>query len=380
MKLEKTIIQLLVLLLFTSCLNDNKEQNAMLVETGDKITFSLDAKTKNELFAYSIYEDKNKNKYFSFQNRSSNTILVYDLKTQDLMFKLELPIDGNNGIGFANGYYIHNWDSIYIPNRDIKEISLISKDLIVSNKYTYETDNANKELSLFDFSTFYYKPAEVIGDKMYIYSGPNRYIANDPVSVEFNINTGDFKALPFNYPEYPGSEISLKKYGLETAFSRCFDGEKFIYSFYYDEYIYVTQPAHKDIQKIPVKSKYFNKVQLPNELMASPIDFCENSWYGNLLYDKYRKVYYRIAYPKTEIEKEKNIRPADLICYGRKNFSIIILDKQFNVIGETKFPDYIYNSGVMMILEDGLYISDSHYLNPEFNDDVLSFRLFKLTK
>jgi len=34
----------------------------------------------------------------------------------------------------------------------------------------------------------------------------------------------------------------------------------------------------------------------------------------------------------------------------------------------------------MLIHEDGLYISDSHYLNSEFSDDELSFRLFKLIK
>lgn len=66
--------------------------------------------------------------------------------------------------------------------------------------------------------------------------------------------------------------------------------------------------------------------------------------------------------------------------YGRKNFSIIILDKDLNKIGETKFPDYTYNSRVILILKDGLYISNSHYLNPKFDDNVLSFKKFKLSK
>lgn len=66
--------------------------------------------------------------------------------------------------------------------------------------------------------------------------------------------------------------------------------------------------------------------------------------------------------------------------YGRKNFSIIILDRDFNIIGETLFPDYTYNSTLMFIREDGLYISDSHYLNPDFSDDILSFQRFDLVK
>ena len=190
------------------------------------------------------------------------------------------------------------------------------------------------------------------------------------------MDTHKMTALPFVYPEYPGSDLKLKKYGLETAFSRCYDQKHFIYSFYYDENIYVTSVDHQTIQKIPVKSEYVNKITLPGEQTAQPIDFCENSWYGNMLYDKYRKVYYRIAYPKTTIEK--GIRPMELLAFGRKNFSIIILDKNFNKIGETLFPDYTYNPGIMFIDEDGLYISDSHYLNPNFNDDILSFRKFDL--
>ncbi len=39
------------------------------------------------------------------------------------------------------------------------------------------------------------------------------------------------------------------------------------------------------------------------------------------------------------------------------------------------FPDYTYNSNIMFVHEDGLYISDSHYLNPNFSDDELSLKL-----
>lgn len=68
----------------------------------------------------------------------------------------------------------------------------------------------------------------------------------------------------------------------------------------------------------------------------------------------------------------------ELMRYGRKVFSIIILDNQFNIIGETLFPEYTYNSNLIFIREDGIYISNSHFMNPTFNDDVLSFHKFEL--
>jgi len=163
---------------------------------------------------------------------------------------------------------------------------------------------------------------------------------------------------------------------MEASYSRCYDGQRFIYSFHYDENIYVATPEHDSIRKVSVKSKYFDKVQLPDELTASPEDFCVNAWYNNLLYDPYREVYYRIAYPPSTLDK--GVRPMELVQFGRKNFSIIILDKDFRILGETLFPDNTYNPKIMLIRLEGLYISDSHYLNPRFNDDILSFRKFEL--
>ena len=372
------LIFVLFFIVLISCTSEAKYTEFSLKETDVELKFQLDSVTKNEFYCYSTYKDNEGKDFFVFQNQGKNTLLFYELKNQSLAFKIDYPIEGDNGIGLGDGFYIHNLDSIYIPNRDIKEISLTNKSCILIDKYPYENDKDNKPLSIFCFGAANYKPATVIGRTMYIYSGPNRYVDYDPVTVTLNMDTKEIKALPFDYPEYPGSETKIKKYGLENLFSRCFDGKRFVYSFYYDEDIYVASPSHDSIRKIPVKSKYFNEVQLPDELTASPMDFCENAWYGNLIYDKYRDLYYRVAYPSTEIEK--NIRPIELSLYGRKNFSIIILDKDFNKVGETMFPDYTYNSNIMFVHEDGLYISDSHYLNPNFSDDELSLKLFKIVK
>ena len=217
-----------------------------------------------------------------------------------------------------------------------------------------------------------------LGNKLYICAEPNRLIEHAPVSVTIDTDTKKIKKLTFDYPDYPGSEVKLKRYGMEADFSRCYDGNHFIYSFHYDENIYIATPAHDSIRKIPVKSQFFDRIQLPDELTASPEDFCENAWYNDLFYDPYRKVYYRIAYPSSTLDK--GVRPMELLQFGRKNFIIIILDKEFHVIGETLFPNNTYNPKIILVRPEGLYISDSHYLNPQFSDDILSFRKFELVE
>jgi len=110
---------------------------------------------------------------------------------------------------------------------------------------------------------------------------------------------------------------------------------------------YTLQTSTTKNNKIIAKSKYIDKVKYIDDYGRTSIEQgCEIPNYGNLIYDKYRNVYYRIAYPETTLEK--GIKGYELREYGRKNFSIIILDKKFNVIGETLFPDYTYNSRLIL--------------------------------
>ena len=59
-------------------------------------------------------------------------------------------------------------------------------------------------------------------------------------------------------------------------------------------------------------------------------------------------------------------------------FSIMILDEDFNILGETKFPSYTYLNNICFINEKGLYISTSHFMRKDYSDDVLRFQLIKL--
>ena len=108
---------------------------------------------------------------------------------------------------------------------------------------------------------------------------------------------------------------------------------------------------------------------------------CEHAEYGNLLYDKYRNVYYRVAFPQTDVPHDlKDREYMDLLVYGRKTFSILVLDKNLDIIGETQFPDYTYNPMMMFVHKDGLYISASHPFNEDYSDDWLYFQCFELVK
>ena len=172
-------------------------------------------------------------------------------------------------------------------------------------------------------------------------------------------------------------------YGLEMGanymqFSRIYDGKNFIYSFYVSEDVLLVSTDHSNVRRIPVKSRHISSAteeQKDNE--QGPRLNLELARYGDLIYDPYRNTYYRFAYPKTLLDR--NMNWWGKAVYGRNKFSVIILDENFNIIGETLFPEGIYNSYVFFVHKDGLYISRDYQIgNGNQSGDYMTFELFKL--
>jgi hypothetical protein len=93
--------------------------------------------------------------------------------------------------------------------------------------------------------------------------------------------------------------------------------------------------------------------------------FVENHSYSNVIYDMYNDVFYRIA----ELKIEYNGLPG-----WRKKLSIIILNSDFNIVGETQIgdshaPTYRYT---MFVTSKGLHIQQKS------DEDQMLFNIYKL--
>lgn len=64
--------------------------------------------------------------------------------------------------------------------------------------------------------------------------------------------------------------------------------------------------------------------------------------------------------------------PEYIFC--RKEFSIMILDENFNVLGETLFPAGKYIPALFFVNEKGLFLSVNNTSNPQMTDDKLVFQ------
>ena len=100
----------------------------------------------------------------------------------------------------------------------------------------------------------------------------------------------------------------------------------------------------------------------------------EQGHYFHVMYDKYRDVYYRFVEHPCELAQNEGYMDSP----KSREFSVIIFDKNFRIIGETKFPGNKYFIRMSFVGRDGLYISENNLANPDFDEDKLVFACFKL--
>lgn len=379
----KFIYYALLCFLFFSC-REGKMRNIdsyELKNTNEIKKFRLDDDVRYNAFYLYTFSDKQGKSYLSFLNYRTNQLLFYDWNTQDFLFKVELPAEGPNGVTQISGYYIKNFDHIYVSTYAYKGLLRVDTTGQIVQKIPYgKTPDGYEVLPSYTPSSHPYIAPVFIGDaKMCITqpSVPRFRAANEtPISVVIDTLKRTCEGLPMTYSLLNDEEMEAGN----LQFSRIFNGKDFIYSFYVCEDVFVVSMDHSDIRRVKVKSRHIDSpTEQQKDTEQGPRLYLELPRYGDLIYDSYRKVYYRFAYPKVSLNKDMNWWGKAV--YGRKKFSVMVLDEDFHVIGETLFPEGIYNSFVFFINKDGLYISRDYKIGmAEQSEDYLTFELFQLIK
>lgn len=380
---------ILLLIIVCSCKEQKISDNRLLpsyhyelVKTKKNKCFELDAETRYNAFYLYVFTDEKGEEYLSFLNYRTNQILFYDFKTCKFLFKIEMDKEGVDGVNLLSGYYIKDFNNIYVSSYSIPGLIKTDTTGKIRQKILYgQTPEGYQIVPSYTPSSRPYIPPVFIGDKLYITQQAANHIyaaTKTPVSVIIDTLHHSYEQLPFLFGDIL-PENYFSQHG-ETRFSREYNGDHFIYSFYADEYIYVTSASHREIDKIHIKSKYIDKIETeepPSDPNLAVKWILEKAHYGDMIYDQYREIYYRLVYPDTELVSDRTYMGT--VVFGRNKFSVIILDKHFNIIGETLFPENIYNPFVFFIHPDGLYISRDYQINFDQPEDQMNFELFKLT-
>ncbi|WP_296623270.1 DUF4221 family protein [Marivirga sp.] len=358
------------------------KDSIFLEETG-LISLHLDKETSFKHESIKSVEIDNTS-YLSFINGYNQHFYLYNLETRELHKKLKLEREGPNGIGnFTYGDHLYlNSDSLLIYNGWEASLYILNSKGNLLSKSEIVDFSKNHNLVSPEPSTM--KPIRKVGDYVFIPCGIEKYLtdySNQNSVIRYNLNTKEMDyiiSFPDNYNQGYWGVAFKYKMGFD------FYDTDIISSFPIENYIYRHDSAGNYLNKYYVGSKYITQF----EPFKEDIDYgvekdhsvpnpqqrdhgFSNSDYTTIFYDEWRDLFYRIAYirPKqAELETEGTI----------PDFSVIILNSNFEKVGEQLFDGLKYHPSMILVSKQGLLLGRSDLYKE--NEELLSFSVLKITK
>ena len=372
---------LLVFAISVTCTSKPDQANVgdgrvLLVPTG-KLELPLDSTTSQHVAIEHFTDKKTGKGYFVCNNSTARRLLFYDEEKKELAFVARFADEGPNGVGQMCDFYVHSLDSIFLTRPPVQ---FILADTSGKVKKRYDLRGATNQSAMAFCTVTGQNAIPVKGQNFYFFRWPDGVnrdwsVLKRPFLGQLDLASGEVAILPAHYPaSYMDHHWSVihKQAGIVQA------PMGFVLNFPASDSVYAWQggktTAHYAASRfITAPLKPVDKE--PNTELEIDRPIIEQQCYAGLGYDSYRQVYYRIAWhPHDDLSNVGNI----LRIYAEKTCSIIVLDKNLNIIGETLLPRDRYFTMCWFIGPKGLYLSDAHPDNPDLNEDVLSYTLFTL--
>lgn len=380
---------LIIVVAFFSC-NHSSESNENSQNISKRKTNKLVKKSEMkyqidnsiDYFITNLYSSEiNNNEIFHFYHQNSHSVFLYNLNEQQYFKKISFKKEGPNAVKEIFGYYLHNTDTIYLVLALQNNILQLNFDGNMVNSFSSEGINLNTgfystswdNTRAFKNDEFYYFFNHFMG-----YTGNLTYqdIRNLPVLYKMQLNKTVLNEVNIKFSVFNENIPASKQVHYFGAFNS--HTKDLVLSSPYSENVYtlklgkdtVFQPRKIASENIDFDEDFFNQ--------DAPLEaYLEKPSYHNVVYDKYRNVYYRFVYLGRKIKTTDNLQQAN---FYRSPFSVIVFDSNFNILGETIFPDNTYQPKVYFVCEQGLAIATVHYNNPNLDENYLTFDVFELTE
>lgn len=376
--MNKAVILLLSLLLFNSC--DKKivkVKNEGIVAADSTLFCRQDSIIKIQIgdqlipkpLVSQFIENNNGNMFYVILDE--NTLHWFDVKTNKLLRTNKI-----NNCGNLNNYsgFLCKGDTTFVYNYTQKMVYMLDSSFKTIRYWNVVNGDSNKNTfdpeALTDSPILYFQDRIILsGTKLGLFKKDEK---KHSVSCNINISNNNI-IYGVNYPEQY-LEGDFGGVYFNTIYHVLGDGNNCIYSFPADHYVYSYSTDFSSYRKFYMGSRYtpsinssdYNSLELIKDKDLRIKYFISQHSYSNLLYDPYRKVYYRIAQHPL-IGWERGAFP--------KPFSIIVMDINGDLISETPIQTNYeeLNLHNMHVTKDGLLIQ----INTQ-DENVIEFALFKL--
>lgn len=359
----------------------------------DTISFPIDENTTYESRAMFQFEDDGR-EYLSFRTyeNKGNHIHIFDIEKEDVHKTVPLFRQGPNAIPGMLGAYPMDLNHSIVTNSIRFTIVNDSGHVKYKSPPSYNSKHIREggkwgKFCLTSFISRYHQPAIIKDSVLYFEQGQIGYPhtkeswQTSNIFASLNLRTNEMQPTRFCYPSVFEVEEVTRTWSCENGHSYDYTGEEVAVSFQQTDSIYVSSDFHH-VKGYLAKSRHapsmrptLYNAQIDNEVRLRKEAMKFDYWH--LMYDKYRKVFYRFVRHPYEFPADRN---AQFDEDRGRIFSIVILNDQYEIIGETTLPGHTYNYTLCFVGKKGLYISLNNQDNPIFSEDELFFQRFELVE
>ena len=387
MRIQKFFF-LFLLGIICSC-SDRKEHNEYLMYADylvDTVTLKLDNYTSNE-FYYIHYTHDSLGQYLVALNPFTSSVDKYSLTTGDMVKRIKFKTEGPEGItGVLQGITYHNPDSIFLFLRGRLQGGIIIDERgEFVDRIKPNIDGINSKIEFNHVSTGG-NPTYLVGNKLHFMRyplfdtyNPSNINGNYPIALTYNLQDQhlQFDSL-ITFPSFYQDKIWAIS---DIIFSRAIgeDG-MYVLSWPLLDHLIVYDKKDGSVLDVPAKSQFKGKPAAPFSM--PPSDALENEEvlsslrYRNVLSDPYRNLYYRIVHLPLSNYEGKDY----LAGRAEQDFSVLVLDKDFNLLREVFFPGKTFSSGNARVVEKGLILMKNNILYEGLQEDFVSLETYDLSK
>lgn len=372
----RIFIYSICLSLLTSCDQLKTSQppphSVAAIEIADSLELSIDPNEYFRSIQNHIIEE-NGNVYLIRESRMKSSIEIYDWRARTKSHRITFEGDLASGISnFGSAaFYPFSQDSILLFDLD-GNIFFTSQGFI--------TDTAPSKKGQRFYGESAYKPTRIRGH-LFVHSTGN-YRQEHPqffdtfAIMKFDLKTKQMASIPVTYPE-PFKKACWAEHYWYVPFTSNDQGQ-LVLSFSMDPVIKIFDPnLNRVVATHHVASTLVEKIEpLPNCQVSDQVYLRHlkgQARYLSLTFDPSKKLYYRlVALPvsgTTEGKREvEQVQP----------LSLMVLDQNFELISERKFPAEKYDPRDFFVTTEGLWISRNNKNSKDFDYTKLLYDLIQI--
>ena len=375
-------VVILIFTIFSSCqMSETADEYIKELMELKKITLPIDDNSyylSKSIFQFE--EDGQEYLFFGNTNKGKYGIIIYNINSQDIFKRIPLSKEGPNGIRSIFGCKPFNGSKSFMYfQHNISKLSISDDQGKILYHFSMRTED-DRFIANYGGNSYFFTPSFIKDSVVYVRQEPkwtnNKMRRESVMFSSLNLKTGEIEESSLYYPLIFNTNVVNPAGGYGFSHDYNYKQNRLVCSFTGYDSLMVSDDL-QTIRWYNGKSRFLRKMR-PTIEESSGVEGMikrkERPKYSHIMYDKYRDVYYRFA----EMPCELGPGEYPLDEPKAREFSVIVFDKDFNIIGETKFPGSKYFYKMSFVGRDGLYISENNLANPDFDENKLVFACFKL--